>query len=194
MGEFLRTHWFAVATLLIAAVVVLFTLLKKLPRSVGTLSAILLSAFAIGGLTLPAWEFDTAILEFVPIVVLLALRSLSGLGPVRKWFAIGARCAIVTALVLALAEPRFGRITDEVCVIFVIDRSQSIPQEIDFNVEPEKREDQRWKRLRVFIENTVNLKGPKHRNDLAGVILFGKRPKLALPPSPAIGWMLDDRM
>lgn len=272
MSEFLGKHWFALLLFLTAAVIVVGPVRKKLPNALTWLAVTFLLLFALGGLLLGAWEFDTYIafvyprwwciyfatggllilalallifrrwsfysaaffasllalglggvleteissslaeswryarglhfvkpwwlllLVFIPFVILVAMRSLSGIGSVRKWFAIGARCGIVAALACALAEPRFGRRTDEVAVLFVVDRSQSIPQEVDFTVDPEKREDLRWRRIRAFVENAVNHKGPAHRYDLAGVVLFGKRPKLALPPSPAIGWMLDDRM
>ena len=70
------------------------------------------------------------LLGFVPVVVLMARRSLSGLGPVRKWFAIAARCLIVTCLAAALAEPRVKRTSEHVTVLFVIDRSYSIPQDL----------------------------------------------------------------
>ncbi len=134
------------------------------------------------------------LLGFIPLVVLVARRSLSGLGPVRKWLAIGARSAIVAALAMALAEPRFGRPTDEVTVIFVVDRSLSVPQDVDLSLPVSDQVDRRWLRVRNFVEESVKQKGPRHRNDQAGVVFFGKRPKLAAPPSPAIGWTLDPLM
>ena len=95
---------------------------------------------------------------------------------------------------MALAEPRFGRPTDEVTVIFVIDRSLSVPVDVDLDKPVTEQEDRRWTRIREFVENAVKTKGAKHLNDQAGVILFGKRPKLALPPSTASGWRLDPQM
>lgn len=134
------------------------------------------------------------LLVFVPFVVLIARRSLSGLGPVRKWLAIAARSGVVAALVLALAEPRFGRPTDRVTTIFAIDRSLSVPQDVDLTLPVSEQVDRRWLRIARFVEAAVNGKGAAHRHDQAGVILFGKRPKLALPPSPAVGWRLDPLM
>ncbi|CAN5441996.1 VWA domain-containing protein [soil metagenome] len=134
------------------------------------------------------------LLALVPVVVVLARRSLSGLGPLRKWLAISLRAAIITALVCALAEPRFGRPTNDVTVLYVIDRSLSVPQELDPDAKVTEQQDKRWLRIRQFVENSASKKGPLHTMDSAGVILFGKRPKLALPPSPAVGWMIDDRM
>src|SRR5439155_12110995 len=72
-----------------------------------------------------------ALLAVVPAVVLVARRSLRGLGPFRKWFAISLRSLVVALLVVALAEPRVRRTTENVTVIFVIDRSLSVPPDPD---------------------------------------------------------------
>src|SRR5262249_32768573 len=42
----------------------------------------------------------------VPVIVGLSFRSLAGLGPIRRWLAIGLRCLLVIFLTLALAEVR----------------------------------------------------------------------------------------
>src|SRR5262249_18000172 len=49
----------------------------------------------------PGWLL---LLLLIPVIILLSFRSLSGLGPVRRWLAIGLRCALVLFLTLALAE------------------------------------------------------------------------------------------
>ena len=134
------------------------------------------------------------LLVLVPVVVLLARRSLGGLGPVRKWLAIGARALVVACLVLALAEPRVRRPSDDVTVLFVIDRSLSVPEDVDYSAPATERVDRRWERVRLFVDQAVRQRGPEHRNDLAGVILFGKRPKLALPPAAVDKMPVDERM
>ena len=48
----------------------------------------------------------------VPPLILISLRSLAGLGRARKVLAILFRSAVVTALVLALAELQVVRIND----------------------------------------------------------------------------------
>lgn len=139
------------------------------------------------------------LLGFVPVVVLMARRSLSGLGPVRKWVAITTRCLIVACLAAALAEPRVKRTSEHVTVLFLIDRSYSIPQDL-VEVDPatvadgKKREpiDRRWLRLREFVDLAVQKRGPAHRNDRAGVILFGKRPRLVLPPAAVDRMPIDE--
>ncbi|MFO0937009.1 MAG: VWA domain-containing protein [Gemmataceae bacterium] len=137
------------------------------------------------------------LLVFVPVVVVLGRRSLSGLGPVRKWLAISARVLIVTALTLACAEPRIKRQSDNLTVLFVIDRSYSVPQESD-PADPANPNapivDRRWNRLKDFVDDAVRSRGPSHRNDQSGVILFGRRPKLVLPPASVDGKMVIDEL
>ena len=41
-------------------------------------------------------------------ILFLGMRSLAGLGPIRKWVAIGARLAVLLMFVLILGGARFG--------------------------------------------------------------------------------------
>ncbi len=142
--------------------------------------------------TQPIWLL---LLGLIPFVIALARRSLSGLGRHRKWVAIGIRSSIVALLVLALSEPRINRLSENVSVIFLLDRSQSIPQEVDHEANLVDQIDSRWQRTREFVRNAVLLRGQVHERDRAGVILFGKRPKLALPPASVRDkFDIDDRM
>src|SRR5262249_45595266 len=63
-----------------------------------------------------------------------------------------------------------------VTVIFVWDRSLSIPP--DFDQGRDLRED----RIFNFINQSVIQRGPRHVDDSVGVIVFGKQPRLELPP------------
>lgn len=130
----------------------------------------------------PFWLF---LLGFVPVVIVVASRSLSGLGPVRKVVAVTLRCLLVSALALALAEPRLKRPADNVAVLYVIDRSLSIPQEVDAATadSPGGIVDARWKRIQNFINEAVARKGSAHRDDQSGVLFFARRPQLVLPAS-----------
>ena len=53
--------------------------------------------------TQPWWLL---LLLLLPVIVGLSFRSLAGLGPVRRWLAIGLRCLLILFLTLALAEVR----------------------------------------------------------------------------------------
>ena len=55
--------------------------------------------------TQPWWLL---LLGFIPVIIWLSYRSLAGLGPLRRWLAIGLRCLLVVFLTLALAEVRCG--------------------------------------------------------------------------------------
>lgn len=66
-------------------------------------------------------------LALLPLVAALSLNSLSGLGAMRRLLAVGVRCTVIGALVLALAEPEWVRTVDDQTVIFAVDRSDSVP-------------------------------------------------------------------
>ena len=65
----------------------------------------------------------------LPAVWVFSSRTLSGLGPVRKWFAIGFRSLVILGLILALAEMQFLRKSERMTVIYILDQSASIPKD-----------------------------------------------------------------
>lgn len=124
------------------------------------------------------------LLGLVPLIVIFSFRSLAGLGPVRRWLAVGLRCAIVVSLILALAEPRLRHVDENVTVLFLVDRSISIPEEPDPTHDPKSPRpprDLRWERIKKFINESVEKRGQSR--DRVGVIVFGRRPRLELPPA-----------
>ncbi len=160
---------------------------------VGTVQAAGLSAArSLGSLEFvqPWW---LVLLLVIPFIVQFSYRSLAGLGPVRRWVALSVRCFLVMLLVLAVAEPRLRRPNENVCVIYVIDRSLSVPQEIDTG-SAEGERDLRFLRLQQFIHSSVQQRGVGHRNDLSGAILFAKRPRLVFPPSPVDKLIVSDAL
>jgi len=66
------------------------------------------------------------------IVVLLGIRSLAGLGPVRKWVAIGVRLAVLLLLILILGDVKLVRKNTDVELMIVRDISQSTGLVSDF--------------------------------------------------------------
>ncbi len=60
-------------------------------------------------------------------IVWLGRRSLAALGPLRRVLAIIVRCLVVFILIALLARPMLTRTSERLTVITVIDRSQSIP-------------------------------------------------------------------
>ena len=73
------------------------------------------------------------------MIVWLSYRSLAGLGPIRRWIAIGLRCTLLLLLTMALAEVRIRHQNENVTVLFLVDRSLSIPEEFDPELPPVRR-------------------------------------------------------
>ena len=104
--------------------------------------------------------------------------------PCGAWVAIGLRCALILFLTLALAEVHLAHRNETTTVLFVVDRSLSVPQESYLDPSLQTRlGDHRWDRIRDFINKAVENRGPGHERDKAGLIVFGRRPRLELPPS-----------
>ncbi len=72
----------------------------------------------------PAW---LAAAVLVPLLVWFSWRNLASLGPVRRVLAMGLRCLVTLLLVALLAGPELARRHEQVTLIAVLDRSQSIP-------------------------------------------------------------------
>lgn len=107
------------------------------------------------------------LLALLPLLAVFSFRSLAGLGPVRRWVAIGMRCLVVTCMVLALAGAQWIRKTDALSVVFLVDRSKSIPR-------PKQAE------AFKFLENAKEQMRPQ--KDQLGVIAFdGKAAVEQLP-------------
>ena len=119
------------------------------------------------------------LLVLIPWLIWTSYRSLAGLGPLRAAIAIGLRAALVLFLTLALANLQLRRVDESVTVLFLWDRSQSVPEEVG----PENKEDLRAARVLKFINQAVAERGPDRRLDQSGVILFGRWPRLELPPA-----------
>ncbi len=104
----------------------------------------------------------------LPPLVYFSMRSLSGLGTFRKNVAILLRATVVILIVCALAEVQAVRKNDKLATIFAVDVSESIPSDMRRNT------------LRYVTEE-----GKKRRKeDLAGVVVFGRNASVESPPAP----------
>ena len=81
----------------------------------------------------PWWLLAAALA--VP-VVWLARRSLSGLGRARRIIAIGLRVLVVLLLAIILARPVVAKKGTQLTLITVLDRSQSVPEELQKKARP----------------------------------------------------------
>ena len=75
----------------------------------------------------PAWLW---LLLAVPVMVLLSWRALSSLDPVQCYTALAVRCFVVSLLILCLAGIAHVRTNKNLTVLFLLDRSHSIPKEM----------------------------------------------------------------
>jgi uncharacterized membrane protein/Mg-chelatase subunit ChlD len=118
------------------------------------------------------------------LVTPLLMRVLTPIEVWRPMVSGALRCALIVFLALALAEPRVRQSTQNMTVIFVVDMSASIPQEFDES-KPGDKIDLRAARMRKFINESVQKRGAGHERDRAGLVIFGRRARLELPPSDA---------
>jgi len=62
----------------------------------------------------------------LPLLILISRGQLIHLSPLRRWLAISLRIALFSLLVLALADARWLRQSDNLSVVFLVDRSDSV--------------------------------------------------------------------
>src|SRR5580704_9117134 len=116
------------------------------------------------------------------ITVFLGVRSLAGLGPVRKWVAIGVRLAVILLLILILGDIKLVRKNTDVELMVVRDISQSTGLVTDFP----------GKFLQSSIDDyllatTAKSNSPSRRDgDRVGEISFNERAYIDAIPSPTL--------
>jgi len=110
-------------------------------------------------------------LAAIPIAILLARRSIAGLGRVRGKMAVITRCIVLLLLVGALALPEMMKEVADRTVLFVLDISRSIPTE------------QRQRAEQFMVEAAKSTRPDK---DKLGVISFAGRAAIEQLPEPTI--------
>ena len=78
------------------------------------------------------WQAALLFLGLSLPIVLLGIRSLVGLGPVRRWVAVGIRMLVLLVAVLVIAGARWQRQNKDVEVIVLRDISQSTQNMTDY--------------------------------------------------------------
>jgi len=104
----------------------------------------------------------------VPPLILVSYRSLAGLGTFRRALALLLRTGVITLIVLALAEVQTVRKSDRLTTMFLVDGSQSVPRELQG----------------PSLEYVSAASRKRRKDDMAGVIVFGKGPRVEAPPAP----------
>ncbi len=98
---------------------------------------------------------------------IFSFKSLAGLGPFRRIFALAFRTLVLTICVLALADIQLKRSTEKLSVIYLLDQSKSI---------------QPAQRMKLIDYVNVAIKEHRDRDDRAGVIVFGREAAIQTPP------------
>jgi len=116
-------------------------------------------------------EFDRpqylALLAVLPPAWWLARRTTSAMGPWRGAVVFGFRAVVWMLIVAACAEMQWVRTDGRLSVVYLLDRSLSIPES-----------------QRRAMVDYVNRTTAAHRpaDDLAGAVAFGRRAAVELPP------------
>ncbi|REJ66436.1 MAG: VWA domain-containing protein [Planctomycetota bacterium] len=114
----------------------------------------------------PLWLL---LLAVVPVLWWASLRSLAGLGRVRRVVALLLRSIVLLVLIAALADAQLVRTTDRLTVIYLVDQSDSIPVATrEQMIEYVKRS---WERHRDV-----------QRGDRGAVVVFGRDADVEIGP------------
>lgn len=123
------------------------------------------------------WQAGLLFMALAAPVVLLGLWSLAGLGPVRKWVAIGVRLAVIAVLVLLLGDVRWQRTHRDLEVIVLRDVSDSTQLVNQFPADARSVQDALTRWLTTVAEHQQ-----KPQADRIGIISFNRRAVIdALP-------------
>lgn len=109
------------------------------------------------------------LLLFAPLIWITARGGRLAFDPLRWWVATTIRAGVFVLFVLAIAGFQWVRRTDDVTVVYLVDRSLSIPRgTVDAAVE--------------FVNASIAEHRRQGRGDRAGVISFGKEAAVEIPP------------
>ncbi len=114
------------------------------------------------------------LLLLVPVLWIFSFRTLSGLGPYRRIFALLFRTFVFTLLVFALAGVQLQKISDKVTVLYLLDQSESIPKLTREAMIQYVMKDVATHRRTGDLQSAAE--------DKAGVIVFGREATIEHPP------------
>jgi len=106
----------------------------------------------------------------LPVLWVVSWRNLSGLGPVRRWFALGLRTLIFLLLIGALAEAHLPRSSDRLTVVYLLDQSESIPRAAR-------------RQMLDYCRKAVEKHRDERARDRVAVIVFGRQPAVEVTPT-----------
>ena len=109
------------------------------------------------------------LLALLPVLWLTSLRSLAGLGRVRRVVALVLRSAILLILICALAEAQLVRSTERLTVIYLLDQSDSIPATTR-------------NEMLDYVKASWREHRQPEREDRAAVVIFGREADVEIGP------------
>lgn len=122
------------------------------------------------------WWYAGGYLACVGIVLVLGMRSLAGLGPVRKWVAIGTRVLVLTLLFLILCGVQWSRRHKDLELLVVRDISNSVR---NFKGFEGQSLDEAFKR---YLKQMTD-RNHKPVDDRIGEIVFSEAPQIDAMPN-----------
>ena len=131
------------------------------------------------------WQATLLFLALATPIVLLAIRSLAGLGPVRRWIALVARLLVLLIFVLILAGARWQRQNKDLEVMVLRDISESTSNVHDFT--GTSLQDA----VDNYLKSITQDKYKPNRADKLGVISFKEDALIDAPPEEKL--QLDTR-
>lgn len=127
----------------------------------------------------PEW---LALLALAAPAVVLGLRWLVGMSPVRRWSAVLARLALIALVTGMLAGATAVRRTERLAVVAVIDISGSVQRLMDFGAHEDGRPIRAAEAARDYLIRAAKGRGP---DDLLGVVAFDGSAIVVATPSSA---------
>src|SRR5688500_3859663 len=134
---------------------------------------------------MPGWKAALIWLALAVPVVLLGMRSLAGLGPVRQWVSIGFRLLVLLTLVLIIGGARWKREHKSLDLMVLRDNSRSVDQFRGYT----------GKNITDAVDDFLSKAAAdarkKHKDDRIGVISFDRTPLIDSMPHTSV--ILDAR-
>lgn len=128
----------------------------------------------LGALTVGPVQFDLPVwLWLIPICgalsVLIARKSLSGLGTWTRWIALALRLVVISLIAGTLAEPSWRKESKSVAVTVVLDVSDSVPTGVQ-------------KKAEEYLQEAAKA-GPRQDGDALGLVTIARQPLVQQLPS-----------
>lgn len=123
----------------------------------------------------PVWLW---LLLAIPVMAFISMRTLSGLERPRRLLAIFLRSLVIAALAVALARIEYVKRNDHVAVMFLLDRSKSVPGEVQL-------------KAKDYIKASVKNGAKVDRDAKFGVIAFDGMADVSVIPSRVGADILD---